>query len=1184
MTARLFSLVLLLCGVLLGFCAWLLGTGEGAAWLIGQAGRSAGIGITTEAVEGRLVDRLAITGLAVDWGDGRISLRQLRLAWSPGALLQGRLVVESLQAEGVDLEVAGGDGPAVEMGGRPEPLESLGVSPPWPLPDWLQGEVHELLLADFNYLDGVEATAIAERIEASLKLADGRLEASTANYLSPYVNLRGRASWDLHSMDLDYRAEVSLPEDLVAGATLKSAGLPDRVAGHLQVRGDWRAYRGQVELAGEAATLAGKAYGTLDGVWLRGLEGDWLQGGISGGELDLDWSGLFRMDWRARLDHLNPLTTGLGRAGDLSFDSRGRLQVPDKGPVVIAGDVRSLAGQLEGHPLQGEGAVRWAGDELQFDSCRLVGDELTLNADGSLDDRLQLTLQVDDLGKWLAEAGGRIEAEGWLSWHDGRLFGHGHGEGGDVRWQGWQAEEFAFQAGQQEAAGAMNLTVRGRAVDLNGIPLEDLQVQLDGWPWRHRLSAMAHSDTGRLAFEAAGGWDEREWLGEVEMFETRLVDGGTLVLQQPAGLRWSRRNWALAPALLTGEAGENLRLAAHYRAEEREGDIAGLWQKLKLERFAFLVPEFALAGVSSGHFSLALADGHAQLLDVAVDATGELRHAAWQEALSELHLTLGWDLRSLRVNARLAGSTGGHAQFQAESHRPLGLAIPESGELDFSVAGVDLSSVQPWLPPGLSLRGGIELDGHGTWLGGGRFHLASSLRSRQGRIAWQDADGVSHGLNQESSLDLDWHDEALGLAWDVELGSGGILEGEASLPLAAHWPPTFDQAGPLSGRLQGRVGEASLLESLLPVPVEEVRGRLALDLQAGGSWDHPDWGGTVELQNAGVYLPQLGISLRPIEMELQLAGNELQVRRLRLVSNGSELHGVGGFSLHEDRIAYRLSLTGENFKAVDLPELSVALTPRLELEGHDSQLRISGEIRVPSLELRGVRSSPAVAHSSDVVLVDEHGTSRTKTGWRPELQLQVILGDQVRVNTSGLTARLSGGTEILLDDDGAARGKGEIRVAEGAFSAYGVKLKVHHGRLIYRDDPLDNPSLDILALRDAGQVQAGVQISGTARRHRVDLYARPAMPEKDILYAILTGHQASQRGEEGGMVALGAGALLAPGEGLLSSLGLTNIDIQGLFAGAGGLRLRHRFFDRWEIESVLGVNSGVDLFYLFEFR
>ena len=72
-----------------------------------------------------------------------------------------------------------------------------------------------------------------------------------------------------------------------------------------------------------------------------------------------------------------------------------------------------------------------------------------------------------------------------------------------------------------------------------------------------------------------------------------------------------------------------------------------------------------------------------------------------------------------------------------------------------------------------------------------------------------------------------------------------------------------------------------------------------------------------------------------------------------------------------------------------------------------------------------------------------------------------------------------------------------------------------------------------------------------------------------------------QEGEDALMI--GAGALIPHYGDTFSDLGISEIDIQGLFSGAGGVRLRKRLTERLELESTLGIESGIDLYYIFEF-
>jgi hypothetical protein len=72
--------------------------------------------------------------------------------------------------------------------------------------------------------------------------------------------------------------------------------------------------------------------------------------------------------------------------------------------------------------------------------------------------------------------------------------------------------------------------------------------------------------------------------------------------------------------------------------------------------------------------------------------------------------------------------------------------------------------------------------------------------------------------------------------------------------------------------------------------------------------------------------------------------------------------------------------------------------------------------------------------------------------------------------------------------------------------------------------------------------------------------------------------------QETDILMMGAGSLFPAGGTGLAELGITEIDLQGLFRGTGGVRLRRSLAEKWEIESTLGVESGIDLYYLIEFE
>src|SRR5206468_11998762 len=101
------------------------------------------------------------------------------------------------------------------------------------------------------------------------------------------------------------------------------------------------------------------------------------------------------------------------------------------------------------------------------------------------------------------------------------------------------------------------------------------------------------------------------------------------------------------------------------------------------------------------------------------------------------------------------------------------------------------------------------------------------------------------------------------------------------------------------------------------------------------------------------------------------------------------------------------------------------------------------------------------------------------------------------------------------------------------------------------DGPLDNPSLDVVALRKNLAVEAGVELTGSARVPRVRITSNPLVPENEALAWLVTGEAPSATGRGGDIAALSAAsaALLSSGGKPLTtqiaqSIGLDDISVR----------------------------------------
>ena len=221
--------------------------------------------------------------------------------------------------------------------------------------------------------------------------------------------------------------------------------------------------------------------------------------------------------------------------------------------------------------------------------------------------------------------------------------------------------------------------------------------------------------------------------------------------------------------------------------------------------------------------------------------------------------------------------------------------------------------------------------------------------------------------------------------------------------------------------------------------------------------------------------------------------------------------------------------------------------------------------------------------SNDVVISGEDHTDREKLTFDTDIQVVVDLGKKVNVRTAGVETRLEGGVTIGRDAGKHLAGWGEIRLVEGIYKAYGTNLGIKQGLMTYNGGPLENPALRVFAAKDIGRVQAGVHITGTAQNPVVTLASIPAMPERDILGYLFMGRPISNDSEGGDALAIGVGALMPNYGDTFADYGVVELDLDGLMNDDGGVRLRKRLAESWEISSTLGTESGVDLYYILDF-
>ena len=166
-----------------------------------------------------------------------------------------------------------------------------------------------------------------------------------------------------------------------------------------------------------------------------------------------------------------------------------------------------------------------------------------------------------------------------------------------------------------------------------------------------------------------------------------------------------------------------------------------------------------------------------------------------------------------------------------------------------------------------------------------------------------------------------------------------------------------------------------------------------------------------------------------------------------------------------------------------------------------------------------------------------------------DLLIELDLGPDFQLRGRGLETRLAGKLSLHAIDKEPPNLTGTVRTVRGTYRAYGQRLDIEQGILRFVG-AVDNPMLDILAIRPKLGQRVGVQVNGTALSPIIRLYAEPELPEAEKLAWLVLGRSASGRGGEAALLQQAALALLGgkgkgPSAGLMESLGLDELSLKG---------------------------------------
>ncbi|HZF27438.1 MAG TPA: translocation/assembly module TamB domain-containing protein, partial [Steroidobacteraceae bacterium] len=424
------------------------------------------------------------------------------------------------------------------------------------------------------------------------------------------------------------------------------------------------------------------------------------------------------------------------------------------------------------------------------------------------------------------------------------------------------------------------------------------------------------------------------------------------------------------------------------------------------------------------------------------------------------------------------------------------------------------------------------------------------------------------------------------------------------------------RAMPLAGEAHAETRELGFLPIFLP-QIDRAAGHLTADVRLGGTLGTPEINGSLLIDDGELDVYTTNMRLRDLKARADLKGNGLTLTASVRAGNGTA-NLDGALEWRERTPHGTFKFKGTNLELVDVPEAHVRVSPdlRFRIDGRD--VGVDGAVRIPSAMLAPADLSNATLASSDETILGTEEESEEERGFRVTAGLLLALGNDVRVDSYGLKARVEGSITASTAPGEVSTAIGELKIAEesGKYSAYTRELDIEQGRLIFSGGPVSDPGVDLRASKQFPEAKVGVNVRGTLRNPRLSFWSDPALPQTQIASLIFTGGKLGDAQTPGGAPNSSGtrSQILAQGSALLASqlgqqLGLNLEEVRveadsndqsrlvlgrylsprfyvsygiSFTEALNTLKLRYTINDKWTIKSEAGENRSMDLEFKIE--
>lgn len=315
--------------------------------------------------------------------------------------------------------------------------------------------------------------------------------------------------------------------------------------------------------------------------------------------------------------------------------------------------------------------------------------------------------------------------------------------------------------------------------------------------------------------------------------------------------------------------------------------------------------------------------------------------------------------------------------------------------------------------------------------------------------------------------------------------------------------------------------------------LSETSGYLETKFRIENSIQSPRIFGHLTVNKGSLLIPQIGLNLKQIQLRCLSKGDLISSMFTGNTEDKKNPIKILIKTYPKERFRSIISVTGKNLYLMNKLRYQIFGSLDLKASIENFFVSLTGEVDIIDGKINLTNHRRAQVLPVGIISFQDNleKNAHSDNQWKFRSNAILKLSNKgIEIDSKYLSGKIVGSLELILDQLDQPRLSGILRIKDGiSRTLNGNSLEVDRGRIIYNQNPINNPALDIdirktiqrgrldhaselpsqkmqNSLRSGEEFIVGLTVSGTAKKPKIDPYSSSAeLSKAEILSYLLFG-------------------------------------------------------------------------------